>query len=232
MVCHVLPARADIDAGQFQPRQQRDRTDLVLRVVASDTPDLLVVQRQHLGGPVKLQREQGGVPPVVGEHEGVQSGPGRADRAHEVQPLLKPALGQQHMGQCVVGPGLLVAQRDGVASRRFGLRQQVALFPGEGCHAVHVGHIVTGWQGLQRQTQHAGRVAGVEQVVLAELDRGQVTRAIARLFLVQRDGAGQVAFRPGRDRCHEAPLPGAHCRVGQTGLSARNIRCGMGCCLS
>jgi hypothetical protein len=54
----------------------------------------------------------------------------------------------------------------------------------------------------------ARRVAAVEQVVLPELERGQVARAFARLFFVQGDGAGQVAIHPGLHGLHEALLAG------------------------
>lgn len=53
-------------------------------------------------------------------------------------------------------------------------------------------------------------------MVLAELEGGQVTRVQAGLFLVQRNGAGQVTMNPGGDGGHKAlfTLAGL-CSVGQ-----------------
>ena len=56
-------------------------------------------------------------------------------------PSADAALGQHHMGQCVVGPGLFAAPVDGVAGGGFGFFEPVALLPAKGQHAVQVGYI-------------------------------------------------------------------------------------------
>ena len=219
---YILPARAHVDSGQLQPGQQRDGTDLVLRVVFGHAPDPLVVQRQYLLSLAQLQREQSQVPPVVGQHERVQPGPGGACRLHEVKPLLQAALGQQHMGQRMVGPGLPVQHGDGSPRRRLGRLQQVALLPGKGCHAVHVRHICAGAQPVQGQTQHAGGIACIEQVVLAELDRCEVAREFLGLLLVQVDGLRQVARCPGAHCGHKTTFSGADGLISQSSLGPRD----------
>jgi hypothetical protein len=113
------------------------------------------------------------------------------------RPSADAPLRDHHVRQRVLGPGLLGPDGQRAPRRRFGLLQQVALLPGEGRHAVQVGHLGGRVQGRLHDAQHAGRVAEIEQVVLAELERGQVARVLARLLLVQRDRARQVALDPG-----------------------------------
>ena len=216
VVGHIGPARPHIHARQLQPRQERDGVDLVLRVFLDHAPDLLVVQRQHLGVAVLLQQKQRLVPPVVRDHEGVQPRPGVTHAGHEVDAFRNAALGQHHMGQRVVGPRLFAAPVDGVVGGSFGFFEPVALFPAKGQHAVQVGHIGGGVLRLQGQPQHGGRVAAVEAVVLPELERGQVARVQSGLFFVQGDGAGQVAIDPRGHSSHKALLAFAGLvRVGQ-----------------
>jgi hypothetical protein len=198
VVRHVLPAIAHVHTGDLQARQQRHRADLVLRVGLDHAPDLAVVEVQHGGGVVQFQLEQRQVPPVVRDHERVQVRPLTAHRVHEVAPLGDAPLRDHHVRQRVLGPGLLGLDRQRAARRRFSLLQQVALLPGEGRHAVQIGHLGGRVQRRLHDAQHAGRVAEVEQVVLPELERGQVARVLARLLLVQRDRARQVALDPGR----------------------------------
>ncbi len=167
---HIVPALADIDACQFQPCQQGYRADLVLRIRLDHTPDLLVVGLQRQLVHTQVNRKQRQVPPVVGDHEGVQPGPGRAAVLHELQTLLEPTLGQHHMGQGVLGPGFALRHGQGRARGGLCLRHPMALLPGERRHAVHLRHVRCGGQCRQRQAQHAGRIAPIETVVLAQLD--------------------------------------------------------------
>jgi hypothetical protein len=85
-------------------------------------------------------------------------------------------------------------------------RRQVALFPGEGQHAVQLGHVGGLGQGLPGHAHHVGRAPQVEQVVLPQLERGQVARELAGLLLVQDDGALQIAIDPGGHGGHPALL--------------------------
>ncbi len=146
------------------------------------------------------------MPPVVRDHEGVQTRPGVAHAGHEVGAFADAALGEHDVGECVVGPGLFAAHVHGVACGGFGAVEQVALLPAKGEHAVQVGHVGSRGHGLQRQAQHAGGVAPVEQMVLAELEGGQVARVLAGLFFVQGNGAGHVTVDPGSNSGHKTLL--------------------------
>lgn len=68
-----------------------------------------VVDRQHPVFIAPGQMEQGQMPPVVGVHERIQALPVAADAFQEVDAFLDPALGQHHVGQRVLGPGLTSA---------------------------------------------------------------------------------------------------------------------------
>jgi hypothetical protein len=118
----------------------------------------------------------------------------------------EPPLREHHVRQRVVRPRLLAPHRDGRRALASASSQEVALLPAEGQHAVQVGHVGRRRAGRPAPAQHAGRVAAVEQVVLAQLERHQVARMFARLFLVQRDGARDVAVGPGGDGRDEALL--------------------------
>ena len=118
----------------------------------------------------------------------------------------QPALREQHVRQRVVRPGLLAPHGHGLPRGCFGLLEKMALLPGKGKHAVQEGDVGRGRQRRERHAQHAGRVAAIEQVVVAQLERSQVAREGARLLLVQRDRARDVAVYPGRDRGDEALL--------------------------
>ncbi len=99
------------------------------------------------------QIEQRQVPPVVGVHEGVEAVPVALHALQEVDAFFDPALGQQHVGQGVLGPGLVGLQREGLAGGGFGVFEQVALFIGEGQQAVAVGDIRCGLAGLEGNAQ-------------------------------------------------------------------------------
>ncbi|MCY1532757.1 hypothetical protein D9M68_680460 [compost metagenome] len=168
------------------------------------------------------------MPPVVRDHEGVEPGPGVAHAAHERQPLGQPAFGEHHVRQRMVRPRLLAAQADRTARAGLGLAQQVALLVAEGRHAVHVGHLGRGRQRREREPQHAGTVAGVEAVVLAQLHRHQVALMLARLLGMQRDGACDVAVGPGLDGGDVALLARRGARRTGAGLVEEGPRVGRG----
>jgi hypothetical protein len=195
----LLPARADIDAFELQPRQQRYGADLVLRIGRHDAPDLAVMQLQRFVMARILHQEQRQVPPVVRLHEGVEPRPAAARALHEGQTLVHTALGQQHMGQRMVGPGLLEAQLQRLARRALGLAQQMALLIGKGQHAVEVGDIGAVRLGRQRHAQHGGRVAQVEGMVVRELERGQIARVVLQQCFEPLRSQGRVAIGPGLD---------------------------------
>ena len=68
---------------------------------------------------------------------------------------------------------------------------------------MDVSHFRRVRQGGQGHAQHAGCIALVKQVVLAQFERRQVARKILRLLLVQGHGAWNIAVDPGRHRRHE-----------------------------
>ena len=136
-------------------------------------------------------------------------------------------------GQGVVGPGLFAAHGDRFSRGGLGLPQPVALFPGEGEHAVQVGHVAGGRQRGQGHAQHVRRVACVEQVIVTELERGEIARIVARLFLVQVYGTMDVALYPGRDGLDEALLtrratgPPGRARKGRAFAGASRVSANM-----
>ncbi len=222
VVRDVGPAIADVDAGQLQARQQRHGPDLVLRVVLGDTPHLPVVQPERVRPVAQLDVEERLVPPVVRLHERVQPDPGVADLGHERPAFLEAPLGQHHVRQRVVRPRLLAPHRDAAPRRGFRRPEQVALLVPEGRHAVQPRQVARGRGDLQRQAQHARRVAQVESMVLPELDRHEVARVLAGLFVVQPDRLQQIAVDPRADRRDESALAcgGGHPR----GLRTRQVR--------
>ena len=199
VVRHILPAISNLNTGEFQSRQQRDGADLVLRIFLDHAPDLFVVHTQHIPIVSQFQCKQRQVPPVVRDHEGVQPGPGGAAVPHKRQAFGEAPLGQHHVRQSVLCPRFLGTHGDGLARRRFGLRQQMALFPAKRRHAVYIRHVSRMGQGSQCQAQHAGRVALVEQMVLAELEGHEIARIFPGQLLVQADGTGNVAVHPRGD---------------------------------
>jgi hypothetical protein len=128
------------------------------------------------------------------------------------------------MCERVVGPGLLAAQVNGMARSGLGFAQVVALLPAKGQHAVQVGHVGRSALHGARQAQHAGRVATVEQVVLAELDGHEVAWELGRLLLVQADRGVDVAGCPGGHGGDEAALA----QRGFGGLRAGQVGAGVG----
>ena len=93
-----------------------------------------------------------------------------------------------------------------MASRAFGFGQEMALFVRERCHAVQIGHVGSGVLGCKGQAQHAGRVAQVEEQVLAELEGSQVARVRMHLIVEQAERSGDVVRCPGPHRTQEAQL--------------------------
>ncbi len=146
-----------------------------------------------------LHQEQRQVPPVVRLHEGVEPRPAAARVLHKGQALVHAALGQQYMGQCMVGPGLLEAQLQRMARCALGLAQQMALLIGKGQHAVEVGDIGAVRLGGQRHAQHGRGIAQVEGMVVRELERGQIARVVVDQCFQPLRGQGRVAIGPGLD---------------------------------
>ncbi len=105
------------------------------------------------------------------------------------------------------------------AGGAFGVGQQVALFIAEGDHAVDVGRIRAGGQGVEAHAQHAGRVAEVEEVVLADLDGGEVAGVVLRDGFAEADGGGDVSARPGGDHFGVQPFA----RGGRVGQRAGDV---------
>ena len=230
VVGELLPAVADIDAGQFQPRQQRHRADLVLRIPLPHAPDMGRVMVEHARRLALLDHHQRQVPPVVRQHEGIQVGPGVLHLLEKGPALRVAALGQQHMGERVMRPRLLAPAADRVVRGTLGLAEQMALLVGEGDHAVGVGEVVVVRQHRGADSQHPRRVAEIEAVVLGDLGECQVARemrgrmrasASARgmspsaqaraVATVSRSRRSRARRRPlrGRDRAARAPPPGS-----------------------
>ena len=152
-------------------------------------------------------------------HERVQAEPAAAHLGHEGAPLGDAALGQHHVRQRVVGPGLVALHRDRASCGSLGVAHQVALFEGEGGHAVQIGDVGGGVLRQQRQPQHARRVAEVEEQVLAELERGEVPRLRDDDVRQQRDRASDVAVGPGANGLQPAALAFARGQGARRGTS-------------
>ena len=148
------PAVAHRHTSQFQPGQQRHGAHLVLRIGLVDAPDLPVVERQRRGVVAQLDVEQRQVPPQVAAHEGGQALPALAEALQLGGAFGQPAVGQHHMGQRMLGPGLGRLHRQCAAGAVLGLVEPVALLPAEGQQAVQRGHVGGGGFRMQRQAQH------------------------------------------------------------------------------
>ncbi len=131
----IGPAGADIDAAQFEPRQQRDGIGLVLAELLPHAPHALVVQRQRLVGAVEVDQEQREVPPVVRLHEGVAVAPGVGHRVEEGDALQHPAARFEAMGDGVMRPRIVAVERQPLARGGLGLVEAIALFEAERIHA-------------------------------------------------------------------------------------------------
>ncbi|NNJ15693.1 hypothetical protein CSV86_010825 [Pseudomonas putida CSV86] len=203
-----LPARSDVDSGDLQAGQQRDRTDLVLGILWQDPPHVPVVDLQHPRLVAAGQVEQRQVPPVVGVHEGVQAFPVPADLLQEGDAFLDPACGEHHVGQGVLGPGLVGLDRQGLARAGFGLFQQVALLVGEGQHGVALGNLRGRGDGLEGDAQQGRPVAAVEFDVLGQLGGEQVAGIGVEKLLAQAQDPVQVIVDPGVQQSQVERGPG------------------------
>ncbi len=141
--------------------------------------------------------EQRHVPPVMGQHEGIEVFPGLRHLRQKCAAFGNAPLGQVDMGQGVMGPGFLALQGHGAQGGVFGVPQQVALLQPEGEHAVEMGAVLVGVLDHARGGQHAGGIAAVELVVLGEFHQRQVMGPEGQCLAPDADGAGDVARRPG-----------------------------------
>ena len=126
----------------------------------------------------------------------------------EVDAFLDPAPGQQHMGQGVLGPGLVGLQGKGLAGGGFGVFQQVALLIGEGQQAVAVGDIRRRIAGLEGDAQQRRPVAAIELHVLGEFGGEQVPGETFQQLLAEAQHLSQVVGDPGAQQRQVQVGPG------------------------
>ena len=148
------------------------------------------------------------LPPVVRLHEGVQAHPA-AGAAHEIEAPGR-ALGEHHVGQCVLAQGSRGCSASARAAPGLGpAAAGWAIVPwAKAAMPCNLGHLGRRGQRRQHDAQHARAVAAVEQVVLGELDAGQIARAACS---GSSDGLVEVTAHPGGDggdeRCSRALAP-------------------------
>ncbi len=177
--------------------------------------------------PALAQIEQGQVPPKMGDHERVQIAPAVMHILQKAGALVDAPLGQHHMGQGVLGPGLLALQPQRLAGGGLGLVQQMALLKGEGGHAVGVGDLPIGLQHGQGRAQHLGEPAQVEVQILADLDHDQIARKGCDGLVAQGQGGRHVILAPGVQHLHGqlfAPGGAVPRRLGQGQVFGRPRR--------
>ena len=121
MIGEILPARAHIDARQFEAGQKRYRTDLILRIVLRDSPAVPIIEFERLRFSPLSQVEKRQVPPNMRDHEGVQINPGILCLLQKSRAVVDLTAGQQHVSERVLRPGLLAAHRERGARRRLRL---------------------------------------------------------------------------------------------------------------
>ena len=131
----VGPAPADLDAPEFEPRQQGDGIGLVLAELLPHAPHALVMERQRLVGSVEVDQEQREVPPVVRLHERIAVAPGVGHGTEEGDALQHAAARLQAMGDGVMRPRVVAVERQPVARRGLGLVEAIALLEAERIHA-------------------------------------------------------------------------------------------------
>ena len=153
IVRHVGPAAADIDAAQFEARQQRDGVDLVLGEFLPHAPHARVEQGKRLVGAVEIDQEEGEVPPVVGVHEGVAADPGVGHRFQEGHALQHLAARFQAMGDRVVRPRIAAIQGERLARHGLGLVEAIALLQAERIHRVDVAVVAIGLEQMLADAQ-------------------------------------------------------------------------------
>ena len=157
------------------------------------------------------------VPPVVGDHEGVQPRPGVAHAGHEVDAFRNAALGQHDMGQGVVAQGSLRHRwmwraAASASLSRWHCSQPKASMPCRG----HIEWRVAALAGPA--AEHGGRVAAGSSGI-AELERGQVARVHQGLFLVAGRWRGAMSpFTQARHSSHNALFAGVARSGGQWAL--------------
>ncbi len=162
----LAPALADIAAGQFDPGQQRHRADLVLRIGFLDAPAVVVIEGQRVVGAALLQIEQRLMPPQMGQHEGIEIRPVMLHSVEKSDALIDAPFSQHHMGDGVLGPGLALAQGQGVSRRNLRFAQTMILLMGEGQHAMQIGHVRAGAHSRLGDALHAYEVAEIEAEIL------------------------------------------------------------------
>ena len=223
---HVGPAAADIDAAQFEARQQRYGIDLVLAELLPYAPDARVVEVERLVGTVEIDQEEAEMPPVMRLHEGVAAGPGIRHRAHPRDALQHLAARLQAMRHGVMRPRIVAIHLDGLARTGFGLVDAMALLQPEGAHAMDEMVVGIGRQDALGDGQQRLVVAGVEGMQLADLGRHQVARPLPGHRGMQRQRLVDIAVGPGRDRGDPRLLAivgaaGQRCRLAEIALAQR-----------
>jgi hypothetical protein len=205
----IGPAPADIDAAQFEPRQQRDGIDLVLGEFLPHAPDAPVEQRQRLIEPVEVDQEEREMPPIVRVHEGVAVLPRIADRLEERHALDQPPARLEAMRQRVMRPRILALHLDRPAGLCLRLVEPIALLESEGVHPVDEMVVGVGVGEPAADPQQRLGVALVEGMELAELAGQQVARPFGDHLLVDREASVPVAGKPGLRRLDPGRLAGA-----------------------
>ena len=196
IVRDVGPAAADIDAAQFETRQQRYGVDLVLGEFLPHTPHARVEQRQRLLGAVEIDQEEGEVPPVVGVHERVAAHPGVGHRFQEGHALQHLAARFQAMGDGVMRPGIAAVQDERLTRHRLGLVEAIALLQAEGIHGVDVAVVAIGFEQMLADAQQRFQIAAIEGMELAELAGQKIARPLGRHVLVDPEAAVGLAGGP------------------------------------
>jgi len=100
----LLPAVADIMAGEGEPPQQRRGVDHVERDHRAVLADRAVIERQHLIGLAEIEMAEREMPPVVNPEEIVVAGPVRFAGDHPADAVLGAPLHFHDMGDGVVRP--------------------------------------------------------------------------------------------------------------------------------
>jgi hypothetical protein len=195
-----LPARADVDAAERQPPEQRGRIDHLERDGRLHRSHARVVELEHAIVLTEVEMKQTLVPPVV-ERECVVDRPVARAGDQAVDAIAVTALHLHDVHERMYGPGIAWVQLERLEARVLGTVVEAGFLEPERVHSQHVTVArhrgVPGRQDLRDAVAQHRRLAQQEIAYVRRLQREQVTRVLDDDLAILADGIREIAFEPG-----------------------------------